>query len=272
MAWFFSDVVPLRAKLIDENLQRAFPEWTAERRRDCRRRMWEHLILFVAEIAQAPRRIHITNYGRHIDFRQREIFCGTMLDDRGVVFVTAHFGVFEMLSYNAGLTGFPNYSVTRTLDNPYLEAFVRRFRSATGQHLISKDGAADAMLNVLGGGGIVGVLADQYAGTKGCWVEFFGHPASAHKAIALLSLANDVPLVVCSCRRTQRPLHFEQRVHAVFDPRTAPPEMQNVKAITQWFTHEFEKFIREEPEQYWWLHRRWKDNRPAKRRAARDAV
>jgi KDO2-lipid IV(A) lauroyltransferase len=194
-----------------------------------------------------------------------------MFDDRGVIFVTAHFGVFEMLGYNCGLTGFPNHSIARTLDNPYLEEFVQRFRGATGQHLIDKEGASDEMLAVLGRGGIIGILADQYAGTKGCWVEFFGHPASAHKAIALLSLANDVPLVVVSCRRTTEPLHFEQRAHAVFDPRTAPPEMQNVKAITQWFTSEFEKFVRETPEQYWWLHRRWKDNRPAHRRN-RDAA
>lgn len=267
MAWFLTDVVPARARDVEENLRRAFPEWNDDRRTTCRRKMWEHLFLFVAEIAHAPRRIRITNYRRHIDFRQREIFCRTMFDDRGVIFVTAHFGVFEMLSFNSGLTGFPNYAVTRQLDNPYLEEFVRRFRSATGQHLIHKDGAADDMLRVLEGGGQLGILADQYAGTKGCWVEFFGHPASAHKAIALLSLANDVPLVVCSCRRTTGPLHFEQQARAVFDPRTAPPEMQDVKAITQWFTTEFENFVRETPEQYWWLHRRWKDNRPARRRA-----
>jgi KDO2-lipid IV(A) lauroyltransferase len=272
MARLLTDVVPVRVREVDDNLRRAFPAWTAEQRTNCRRKMWEHLFLFIAEIAQAPRKIRISNYRRHIDFRQRDVFCRSMFDDRGVIFVTAHFGVFEMLGYNCGLTGFPNHSIARTLDNPYLEEFVRTFRGATGQHLIAKDGASDQMLAVLAGGGIIGILADQYAGTKGCWVEFFGHPASAHKAIALLALANDVPLVVVSCRRTSGPLHFEQRAHAVFDPRTAPPEMHNVKAITQWFTTEFEKFIAETPEQYWWLHRRWKDNRPARKKAREAAA
>ena len=264
LAWLFTDVFPVRKAVVEENLGIAFPEWNAERRHACRRAMWEHLFLFIAEIAHAPRRIHITNYRDYINFENRDVFARVMFDKRGVVFVTAHFGVFEILGFNSGLTGSPTYSVARTLDNPYLEAFIGRFRGATGQHLIPKDGGSERLLEVLGEGGIVGVLADQHGGKKGCWIEFFGKPASAHKAIALLSLTNDVPLCVVSCRRTTGPLQFLQRAHAVFDPRTAPPEMLTVPAVTQWFTSEFEKFIRETPEQYWWLHKRWKDHRKKK--------
>lgn len=265
LGWLCGDVLKVRAATVDENLRLAFPNWSEERRRKCRRRMWTHLFLFAAEVTQAPRRIQITNYRDYIDFQNRDVFGRTMFDKRGVIFVTAHFGVFEMLGYNSGLTGFPTYSVARTLDNPYLDAFIARFRGATGQHLIPKEGGSERLMKVLGDGGIVGILADQYAGSKGCWVDFFGRPASAHKAIALLSLGNDIPLVVVSCKRTGGPMHFTQYAHAVFDPRTAPPEMQNVKAVTQWFTSEFEKFIRDTPDQYWWLHRRWRDKREKKK-------
>jgi len=266
LGWLCGDVLKVRAATVDENLRLAFPDWTEDRRRKVRRRMWTHLFLFAAEVTQAPRRIRITNYRDFIDFQNRDVFGNTMFDKRGVIFVTAHFGVFEMLGYNSGLTGFPTYSVARTLDNPYLEAFIGRFRGATGQHLIPKEGGSERMMQVLGSGGIVGILADQYAGSKGCWVDFFGRPASAHKAVALLSLGNDIPLVVVSCKRTDGPMRFTQYAHAVFDPRTAPPEMQNVKAVTQWFTSEFEKFIRETPDQYWWLHRRWRDKREKKKK------
>ncbi|MBL9084183.1 MAG: lysophospholipid acyltransferase family protein [Planctomycetales bacterium] len=268
LARLFTDVFPVRKAVIEENFGIAFPHWTAGQKHRCRLAMWEHLFLFIAEVAHAPRRIHITNYRQYIDFQNRDIFADVMFSKRGVVFVTAHFGVFEILGFNSGLTGFPTYSVARTLDNPYLEAFIGRFRGATGQHLIAKDGGSERLLEVLGQGGIVGVLADQHGGKKGCWIKFFGKDASAHKAIALLSLMNDVPLCVVSCRRTTGPLRFQQRVHAVFDPRTAPPEMQNVTAVTQWFTSEFEKFIAETPEQYWWLHKRWKDHRKKKAVAA----
>ena len=272
MAHVCGDYFQIRAQGIDENLQRAFPHWTSGQRLRCRRRMWEHLFLFIAEIAQAPRKIHISNYRDFIHFERRDLFAKDMFDERGVIFVTAHFGVFEMLGYNSGLTGFPTYSIARTLDNPYLEAFVGRFRGATGQYLIPKDGASDQLQKVIAQGGIIGILADQYAGSKGCWVEFFGHPASTHKAVALLSLQSGVPLFVCSCKRTDGPMQFLQQARAVFDPRTAPPEMQNVTAVTQWFTREIEAMIRETPEQYWWLHRRWKDNRPEKRRGKLSAA
>ena len=62
LAWLFTDVFPVRKTVVEENLGIAFPEWNAERRHACRRAMWEHLFLFIAEIAHAPRRIHITNY------------------------------------------------------------------------------------------------------------------------------------------------------------------------------------------------------------------
>ena len=83
-----------------------------------------------------------------------------------------------------GILGFPTYTVARTLDNPYLDRFVNRFRAATGQHIIPKNGGYDQIVDVLARGGTMTFLADQYAGPKGCWVEFFGRPASAHKAIA----------------------------------------------------------------------------------------
>lgn len=272
LGYLCADVLRLRHRTIDENLRSAFPKWSAAQRRDCTRRMWAHLFLFAAEIAHLSRKNRITNYARTVDIRNRDLFCPPMFEGRGTIFLSAHFGVFEMMGYNAGLIGFPNYSVARKLDNPYLDRLINRFRSATGQYLIDKDGATEPLLKLLRDGALVGIIGDQYAGRKGCWVEFFGRPASAHKAIALLSLENDCPLVVCSCRRLGRPMRHSMEVHAVFDPRTAPPEMRTVPAVTQWFTREFEKMIRLAPEQYWWMHRRWRDPRPPRRRSAAPAA
>lgn len=264
MARLCSDVLRIRAAVIDENLQIAFPEWTAEARRACARRMWEHLFLFVAEVVQAPRKIHVTNYRDYVVFANEPEFARLMFDDRPTIFLTAHFGVFEMLGFFTGLVGFPSYTIVRTLDNPYLEKFLAQFRGATGQHLIAKEGATEQINEVLQRAELLGILADQYAGQKGLWVNFFGKPASTHKAIALLALTQGVRLAVATERRRAGPMTFLQILHAEFDPQTAPPEMLTPKAVTQWFTTEFEKFIRTAPEQYWWLHRRWKDNRKKK--------
>ena len=111
-------------------------------------------------------------------------------------------------------------------------------------------------------------LADQAAGPKGCWIEFFGRPASAHKAIGLLALENQAPIVVSFARRLDRPLQFELSTYAVADPQTGGEPFASVKTLTQWFSSRLEEIIRAHPEQYWWLHRRWKDTR-AERKAAR---
>jgi Kdo2-lipid IVA lauroyltransferase/acyltransferase len=114
------------------------------------------------------------------------------------------------------------------------------------------------------------VLGDQAAGIKGCWVDFFGRPASAHKAVALFSLANNAPLAVGYARRRDKPLHYEMALGAIFDPRVAPAEQRGLVELSQWFTSHLEQFVREAPEQYWWVHRRWKGQPPAraKRRQA----
>jgi KDO2-lipid IV(A) lauroyltransferase len=262
-----TDVFRLRADVLAENLAIAYPNWTPAERRTATLRMWEHLFLFVAEVVQSPRKIRVTNYRRYVTFREEADFARVMYDDRPTIFLTAHFGAFEMLGYFAGMVGIPSYTIVRTLDNPYLEAFLARFRGATGQHLIAKEGASDRIGEVLRQGHLLGILADQYAGSKGSWVTFFGKPASTHKAVALLALTEGARLVIATVRRDNRPMHYVQTFHAEFDPRSAAPEAMNPTGITQWFTDQFERFIREEPSQYWWLHRRWKDNR--KKRASK---
>lgn len=189
---------------------------------------------------------------------------------RPTLLVTAHFGNFELAGYGLGLLGFPNHAIARTLDNPFLNRFVNRFRSATGQYIIPKNGGYDQILAVLAQGGVLTFLADQAAGKKGCWVQFFGRPASAHKAIALLGLENGAPMVVSYARRLDQPLHFELATYAKLDLADLPPEMRSVPDLTQWFTTRLEEIVQMAPEQYWWVHRRWKDNRSAsqRRRAA----
>ena len=163
-----------------------------------------------------------------------------------------------------GILGFPTYTVARPLDNPYLDRFLNEFRSLTGQFMLSKSGSSGQIDGILARGGILALLGDQYAGPKGCWVEFFGRPASSHKAIALFSLSGDAPALFCYARRTGAALHHDMGTTGILDPQTMPADMRTVPAVTQWYTERLEDTIRQAPEQYWWLHRRWKDSRTKK--------
>jgi KDO2-lipid IV(A) lauroyltransferase len=264
LGWLISDVVGVRKRLIDENLQLAFPQWSPEKRSDVRRRMWSHLFLFVAEVAHTPRKIHDTNWRDFVRLKNAPDAVRLLLADRPVMLITAHHGNFELAGYILGILGFPTYSVARPLDNPYLDRFVNRFRGLTGQFIVPKKGGYDQIVQVLSSGGTMSFLADQYAGTKGCWVNFFGRPASAHKAIALLAMNHEASLVVGCARRLDKPLTYELTIQATLAPHSAP--MIGVQSLTQWYTSQLEHMVREAPQQYWWLHRRWRDRRPPRGR------
>ena len=259
MAKFFTDVFPVRGRLLEENLLTAFPNLTPEERHTLIFKMWEHLFLMGLEIAWVSRRIRDTNWTEHIRLTGVLPLMSLLHQDRPILLVTGHFGNFELGGFSLGILTYPTYSVARTLDNPYLDRFIKRFRESTGQFLISKNGGAGDIVRVLEGRGVVAFLADQSAGQKGCKVDFFGKPASTFKAIALLSLQYNAPLVVCySLRRDNEPLQFDMHITGILDPLSLPPEIQNVKDMTQWYTKKLEEGIRQHPEQYWWIHRRWK--------------
>lgn len=270
LAVLFADVLGLRRKTTDENLRHAFPHLDTVGRRLLARQMWQHLLLMAVEVAHAQRKLRGGNYWRYVRFDGEAQLTEALLSDRPLILVTAHFGVFELASYTIALFGYPLYTVARPLDNPYLDAFVTGFRQSTGQTMLSKQGDYERILDLLAAGAKVSFVADQYAGSKGCWVEFFHRPASAHKAIALFALQHDAPIIVGSCRRLGRPLQLEMSLHGAYDPRTAEGPA-GVKEVTQWYTRQIETMVHLAPEQYWWLHRRWKDNRAKHRKAKEDA-
>jgi KDO2-lipid IV(A) lauroyltransferase len=266
LAWLFADVIRVRGKLVEANLRQAFPEKSPAQRKRLTRRMWEHLFLLILEVAHTPRKIHETNWREFVRFKGAKPLIEILFSERPLIVVTGHFGNFEVGGYILGLFGYPTYAVARTLDNPYLNDFVGRFRGATGQHIIPKSGGYDQMLEVLGSGGMLAFLADQAAGAKDCWVEFFGRPASTHKAIALMSLQHDAPMAVCYARRTGRPLQFDLVMDGIADPRDAEEGVGSIHELTQWYTSCLEQAIRQSPEQYWWIHRRWKERKPRRGR------
>ena len=266
LAWLANDVLRVRQGVVDENLRHAFPEMTDADRRRVGRCMWRHLVLMACEIAHAPRKIHRTNWHRYVTIEQRRELLRFLLDARPTALVSGHFGNFELGGFITGLLGFPTFTVARPLDNPYLDRFLNRFRGVHGQFILPKQGSASQIQAILEAGHAITLLGDQSAGPKGCWVEFFGRPASCHKAIALFTLASGAPMLVVYAMRT-RPLHFVVGLAGVADPGIPASHFSGVPALTRWYNERLESAIRLAPEQYWWVHRRWKDTRPVRRSA-----
>jgi KDO2-lipid IV(A) lauroyltransferase len=253
-----------------DNLRHAFGEQYTPAERDAIvRRVYRHFAMMLMEILHIPRKMHLETWRRRIVLLGHKEIVGRLLEGGPVIMVTGHFGNWEMAGYLFGVFGFPPNSVARTLDNPYLDDYLRAFRERTGQKLIPKTGGYDQMLEVLRAGGMLSFLADQDAGSGGMFVDFFGRPASTHKAIALLALEHNAPVIVGYARRIGSGFRYEIGCSDVIEPHEFTGGADDARILTQRFTKAIETAIRRDPDQYLWLHRRWKHQPGARKRKAK---
>ncbi len=268
IGWLCWHVLQLRRDVIEENLQHAFPEKAQAERDRIALAMWEHLLLMVMEIAHAPRKIRPTTWRKYASLPNMPEMLHRLVDDRPMVIISGHHGNFEMGGYLLAMHGFPTYTVARSLDNPYIDRFVNRFRGMTGQYMLPKQGSGKQIALLLERGGTLVLLGDQHAGAGACWVDFFGRPASTHKAVAVFTLSGLAPTAVSTAVRRAGPLTIEMEVEGIVDPEHEDFQLGTIPLMTEWYTRQLEALIRRNPEQYWWVHRRWK-GQPTDRRTLR---
>jgi KDO2-lipid IV(A) lauroyltransferase len=260
--------VDRRHRLVaDDNLRHAFPGRFTDADRDSLvHSVYHHFCQMLMEIVHMPRALHPGNWRKHFEMPGGRLTIDCLLSGRPLLLVTGHFGNWELGGYMLGLLGFRTYAIARPLDNPYLDRFLRRFRERTGQGILAKHGDFDKLTAILENKGTVATLGDQDAGRRGLFVDFFGRPASTHKAIALLSLEHRVPLLVIGVRKVGKPMRYQLLAVDHIRPEEYDDRPDAVNAMTQRFTAALEQLVRECPEQYFWLHRRWK-HQPARKAA-----
>ncbi|MFN4259185.1 MAG: lysophospholipid acyltransferase family protein [Gemmataceae bacterium] len=271
LAWLVCKLNRRHNQVARDNLRHAFPQLSEAQRERLVYEVYRHFCRLVVEVVYLPRIFHVGNWRRYTEFSdpihaQRYMDC--LLSGRSIMIVTGHFGNWELAGYIVPLLGFKIHAIARPIDNPYLDRYIRRFREATGQKILAKKGDFDTIEAVLASGGVLATLADQDAGQRGLYVEFFGRPASTHKAIALLALEHRVPLVVGGSARVAEPMHYRAYIEDVILPEEYEGRPDAARAITQRYTAALERLIRRHPEQYLWLHRRWKHQPKAKQKAA----
>jgi Kdo2-lipid IVA lauroyltransferase/acyltransferase len=259
IAWMMYKVDVRHRAVGLENLKMAYGDQYTEADRDrIVRGVYLHFCMMLMEMLHLPRKIHLTNWRQYVSLVGHEPILDRLMTGGPIILLTGHYGNWEMAGYLFGLYGFPTYSVARTLDNPYLDRYLRSFREQTGQKLIPKAGGYDQILEVLQSGRALSMLADQDAGQRGLFVEFFGRPASTHKAIALLAIEHQAPVVVGVARRIGPGFRYEIRSADVIEPSEFSGTPDDSRLLTQRYTSALEKLIRQDPTQYLWLHRRWK--------------
>lgn len=260
LAWAAYKVDRRHREVAAENLRHAFPELAADPARLDRtvRATYRHFLLVAVEMMLLPRKMHVGSWRRYISMYTGIGVIGPLFAPRPALIVTAHFGNWEIAGHLIGLFGFKSYAIARVLDNPHLERFLKRFRQGTGQTVIAKKDDFDRLTDVLGKNANVATLADQDAGNRGLFVNFFGRPASTHKAVALMAIEFDAVMAVIGVPRLREPMFYAVVCEDVIDPREYADRPDAVRAITERYTAALERLIRRHPEQYFWLHRRWK--------------
>ena len=184
-------------------------------------------------------------------------------EGRGILFLTGHIGVWEFISFSWGAIERPGSFIVRRIDNPRIEKLVEKFRTRFGNETIDKTAAVRRCLQVLRKGSWLGILADSNTHPKeGVFVPFMGHLASTTAGAATFALRTDaavIPIAAVWKEERQRYLIYLDRQVALV--RTGDNE-RDIQVNTARFTEAIERMVRQYPDQYLWIHRRWKTRPP----------
>jgi Kdo2-lipid IVA lauroyltransferase/acyltransferase len=266
LAWLAYRVDRRHRKVAQENLAHAFPQKSEAERTQIVRNCYRHFSRMIVEIGVLPRKMRVENWRNYASIVGGQHVLTELLKPRPVLIVTGHYGNWELAGFALGLFGFRSYAIARVLDNPHLERFLKQFRQRTGQTLIAKKHDFERLNESLKLGGKVATLGDQDAGSRGVFVNFFNKPASAHKAVALMAMEYDALLLVVGTARVREgeDWHYHILCEDVIDPSEYGTDPNAIRNITQRYHDALARLVEKHPEQYFWLHRRWKTVPPVR--------
>jgi KDO2-lipid IV(A) lauroyltransferase len=245
-------------KIALENLARAFESRTTPAEREALAR--EHFIHLGYTFVETCRLrgLRPARLPEVVQVEGREHLDRARARGRGTVVVTAHFGSWEVLGRAAPLFGEAIAFVARPLDNPLLETWIAGIRTAGGNEVIAKQRALQHVVARLRRGETVAVLIDQnVARDQGVFVDFFGTPACTTTAAALAARRAGAALLPAVCVR-RAPGRFTVRIGKEIPVAVTRDVRRDIVATTAEATAALEAFIRDHPEQWFWVHRRWK--------------
>lgn len=232
----------------------------AEKEALCKR-FFEHMTLAAVEFARMSR-LTRENIHELIDMSELKQFDKIMAKKKGLLCIPAHHGNWELCGYSVSLLGYPLKSVARPLDNPLVNQMVKEIRERSGNELIEKWKVLWKLKKLLDRGDIVTMSVDQNGGVAGHFVPFFGSLASTVSSPAELHVVTGTPIIVCTLNRKPDGIHHELRVWDVIEHEKSDDHDAHVRAVLTRINAGVERAIRAYPEQWLWIHKRWKTRPP----------
>lgn len=248
--------LPRLRRVARRNLEMAFPEAAAAERERIADGAFRSVGRMLVALARLPRinRDNISDWIRYDGF---EHFEEGLRRGRGVLFATAHLGNWELSAFAHGVLTAPMHVVVRPLDNPLIDALIERRRTLRGNSVIEKKDSARGILRALSNNEVVGILIDQNSSVEeGVFVDFFGVPACANAGFAKIAAHSGATVIPGFALWSEQERRYVLRFFT-------PIEMTgDVAADTGRLQNKLEEVIREYPDQWLWIHRRWKTRPP----------
>lgn len=240
------------------NLALAFPGKSRRERARILRGEYISLGRQLAEFCLFP---HYTkeNVNRVVVYDGFENFERALVRGKGVIFLTAHLGGWELSAFVHSLQGHPLSIVMRSLDNPYVDQLIQSYRTMHGNRTVDKGDFIRGLLTAMRSGETVGILMDtNMTPPQGIFVDYFGVPACTASGLARIALRTEAAVVpgftIWDAQLGKYRLRFEPAVELI----RSGDEQADIAANTARFTQIIEEYVRRYPEQWLWVHRRWK--------------
>jgi KDO2-lipid IV(A) lauroyltransferase len=244
------------------NLELAFPELTQTERRRLLRGCFENLGRLLAVFSQFTT-ANTQTLRSLIECEGLEHIDAARESGRGVILFTGHVGAWELSSFALSLVGYPLSFLVRRIDNPKIEKLIDERRERLGNCTIDKRSAAREMLLTLQGGGTLGILVDlNTLDREGIFVDFFGVPASTTFMLAKLALRTEAAVLPVFAPWDRARRRFLLKIEEPLTVSRSGDHEDDVRRLTQLFTSVVEKYVRRYPDQWLWIHRRWKTRPP----------
>jgi len=250
-------LLPRRRRVAVDNLRRAFPEKSVAEIFRIVKGVYRNFGILAAEFVDIPR-LNVNRVNSLMEIKGMENYEKARAKNRGVILMTAHFGNWELLATAFAIISEPITVLYRTLDNPLLDNLVYWVRASTGNTLMHANHAMRSILRSLRDKRNVGLLIDQnWSRQEGCFVEFFNRPACTSSGLAFLALHKDVPILPAYLIRKDDGKYIMQ-IGAEFETVKSGDDEHDIVTNTQRYTKDTEEIVRRYPEQWFWVHKRWK--------------
>lgn len=257
MGSFIASFIPKLKKTANRNLKIALPELSDNEKAKILKGCLQSLGRQLGLVAHFKKFTH-EDIRNLVEIEGREIFEKTHELGKGMLLFTGHFGSWEVFNLLPLAFGYPMNLLVRRIDNPKVEAFVDSFRRFFGGKTIDKTKSARTMFRLLENGEMLGVMADLNAQEReGVFVDFFGVAASTTTSIARLALKTNAIVMPVFAVWNEEKQKYVVHLEPPIDFVKSENDNENVRVLTQKVTNVVEKYVRQYPEQWMWIHKRW---------------